>query len=583
MAQMEIIYVVGGDLIPDDTPETGLIRVTGTALGEVHVHDMGMATVVGTDGGAELTKAVAVGGNDGSNFNILGVAADGSIDANLVVGDIEIGAVELKNASTDERASIEAANTARTTATKVLATQNVDAFGEVMAAADLVSVRDTNIERYLEIDEVEGSDIGNWVAGTDVANIALSTEHIPHEGKADCIEMDKTGGTQTTAIMSKTIAVDGSAFEGPTLLEMAVKHGNYTNVASIICRLGTDGSNYHEYAIDPVDFATGEWVRIEFNVWAGLQTGTGLDMSTITYIALGVVMDAAANTIADVQFEEVRFLSAPAVSSAPVAITNDIGAVTRVTKVGSAAGPVWPKDSGNKDAGTPRVVIATDDVNQSAIKTAVEKIPALGTAVMAGAAPVTLATDDTMMVALDASVDIVAGDTTSMDAKMAALGTAAMAASSPVTLATDDTQYGAVGAAADVDGNIHGQLRTIGEAAEGHGLAYPVIDSVFNVALTGPADTANTALVADPGSDKRICVMGWYGTADTDAGTIAFQDEDDTVITAAMAVLLGGQYGAVSNDVRFPAMVVVANKALEIDTVTAGFDGRIYGYIEDVS
>ena len=49
----------------------------------------------------------------------------------LQAGDIEIGAVELKDSATDSRASIEAANTARTTATKVVATQNVDAAGKV--------------------------------------------------------------------------------------------------------------------------------------------------------------------------------------------------------------------------------------------------------------------------------------------------------------------------------------------------------------------------------------------------------------------------------------------------------------------
>lgn len=48
-------------------------------------------------------------------------------------------------------------------------------------------------------------------------------------------------------------------------------------------------------------------------------------------------------------------------------------------------------------------------------------------------------------------------------AKTPALGTAAMAAAAPFTLATDDTQFGAVGAAKDVAGNVHGQLRYIGE------------------------------------------------------------------------------------------------------------------------
>jgi hypothetical protein len=56
------------------------------------------------------------------------------VDATLEVGDIEIGAVELKDAASDSRASVEAANTARTTATKVIAVQHVDAAGGVLAA-----------------------------------------------------------------------------------------------------------------------------------------------------------------------------------------------------------------------------------------------------------------------------------------------------------------------------------------------------------------------------------------------------------------------------------------------------------------
>jgi len=50
--------------------------------------------------------------------------------------------------------------------------------------------------------------------------------------------------------------------------------------------------------------------------------------------------------------------------------------------------------------------------------------------------------------------------------ELLALGTGTMATSRAVTVATDDTQFGAVGAAADVDGNVHGQLRSIGEAVE---------------------------------------------------------------------------------------------------------------------
>ncbi len=62
----------------------------------------------------------------------------GGITATIAAGDIEIGAVELKNASTDDRASITAANTARTTGTLVLAVQTVDATGNVQSATPVL-------------------------------------------------------------------------------------------------------------------------------------------------------------------------------------------------------------------------------------------------------------------------------------------------------------------------------------------------------------------------------------------------------------------------------------------------------------
>jgi len=68
-------------------------------------------------------------------------------EVTLDASDIEIGAVELKNASTDDRASIEAANTARTTATKVLAVQHVAANGSPQPSgvvADPIYVKDTS-------------------------------------------------------------------------------------------------------------------------------------------------------------------------------------------------------------------------------------------------------------------------------------------------------------------------------------------------------------------------------------------------------------------------------------------------------
>ncbi len=67
---------------------------------------------------------------------------------------------------------------------------------------------------------------------------------------------------------------------------------------------------------------------------------------------------------------------------------------------------------------------------------------------------------------VDAAGNTLLGTIDADTSNIPAQGTAAMAGATPVTLATDDTQYGAVGAVADVDGNVHGQLRFIGEAVD---------------------------------------------------------------------------------------------------------------------
>jgi len=98
---------------------------------------------VRTARGEAEAHMVLVGGTDGTNAIPLKVNADGELPVNLEASDIEIGAVELKNATTDDRAEIGDANTARTTGTHVIAVQHVDADGEVLDASDLEALGDT--------------------------------------------------------------------------------------------------------------------------------------------------------------------------------------------------------------------------------------------------------------------------------------------------------------------------------------------------------------------------------------------------------------------------------------------------------
>ena len=91
----------------------------------------------------------------------------------LTAGDIEIGAVELKDAATDSRASIEAANTARTTATKVVAVQHVDATGAVLPASPVLGAGSALVGK-VGIDQTTPGTTNKVSIGTD-GTVAINT------------------------------------------------------------------------------------------------------------------------------------------------------------------------------------------------------------------------------------------------------------------------------------------------------------------------------------------------------------------------------------------------------------------------
>jgi len=265
---------------------------------------------------------------------------------------------------------------------------------------------------------------------------------------------------------------------------------------------------------------------------------------------------------------------------------------------------------------TATVVVATQNVD------AAGRVLNVGSAAMAASAPVTVATDDTQFGAVGAAASATGGvhaqlrsiadntDTlpttigrlaaasslstalsTEDAAKVPALGVAASAAASPVVLASDDAQLGAVGAAADVDGHVHGQLRSIGEAVEiiddavaaNAGAPTKIVNVGATVESTVPTELTDGQLGAlwiD--TFKRLVLKGYNlgaGSLDTSEVAPALTMTSTgtwTTLTAAgnTAVIDFSQYNALS------VQVVVA----AIDTsVTYGIygsnDGTNFGII----
>jgi len=93
--------------------------------------DMNIPLVAGQVIAGKYTSGLPTFTN--GQYGLLRLTADGKLmtDAVLETGDIEIGAVELKNGSSDVRAIINAANTARTTGDTTLVMQHIDAAANV--------------------------------------------------------------------------------------------------------------------------------------------------------------------------------------------------------------------------------------------------------------------------------------------------------------------------------------------------------------------------------------------------------------------------------------------------------------------
>jgi hypothetical protein len=110
-----------------------------------------------------------------------------------------------------------------------------------------------------------------------------------------------------------------------------------------------------------------------------------------------------------------------------------------------------------------------------------------------------------------------------------------------------------------------------------NGPGVPTIDSYTQVAISAVTG-ANQSLIAAPGANKQIWVYG-IAISNTTAGTVAFQDEDDTALTGAFAFAdKGGMAIPPSGNFAMPLFKVATNKALEADVTTGTINGFItYG------
>lgn len=161
---------------------------------------------------------------------------------------------------------------------------------------------------------------------------------------------------------------------------------------------------------------------------------------------------------------------------------------------------------------------------------------------------------------------VVATQNVDANGKVLNVGTAAMAASAPVTIATNDTQFGSVGAAADVDGNVHSQLRSIGEAVEimddwdesDRAKVNPIAGQAGVAAGSGATD-ALTQRVVSATDDPAVVLLG---TIDADTSTIAGDTtsiDNKTPVLGSAAMAASTPVTMATDDVHMGAVGAAAD------------------------
>src|SRR5690606_20431580 len=114
---------------------------------------------------------------------------------------------------------------------------------------------------------------------------------------------------------------------------------------------------------------------------------------------------------------------------------------------------------------------------------------------------------------------------------------------------------------------------TLPRSQSGPGQPGTAIDSYTHAAFNLAA--GNNQVLVSSAADKQIWVYGIGFTVNV-AGTVSFQDEDDTAITGVMQIgATGGMVVSPSGNFSMPIWKLATNKDLEVDVVTSELDGWI--------
>jgi len=494
-------------------PTTHRLKVEGTIASNTGVID------------GEAVEAADIGtlilGTDGSNYQVLKVNSDGELAINLETSDIQIGSVELKDSDSAALANIKAANTARTTATVVLATQAIDATGAVLSTSALATSANQLADGHaVTIDNISSNEV--YVRGSGTA------------GSADAAVLTIQGIASMTALsVTESSPISGFA---TSALQLADGHNvtvdNISTNEIYVRGGGTAGSPQ-----------AGEVLAVQ-----GISSGTAMavtESSPISGFATSSnqLADGHNVTVDNISTNEIYVRgggTAGSPQAGEVLAIQGIASGTNIQVIGTvtATSDSDPDLDGTALLGTHALLSGRSDVNTTVGITAEDS------------------THNAIHVAISDGEGIANVDASNRLGVIADLGSTDNAVLDNIALYTAGSET----ALEKIDGAIIGP-------------AEPTIYSITQFAINLNA-AANQVLVSSAAS-KQIWVYAVAYTCSV-AGTVSFQDEDDTAVTGIMdhAANSGLSMGP-SGNFAMPIWKLGTDKDLEVDVVTAAIDGFI--------
>ena len=230
---------------------------------------------------------------------------------------------------------------------------------------DLTSWHELRTRDQRAIDIQNCNDYTDFTAfNSDTNNLADSLNHVFGSG---AVSFDKVNGAANTVFGAITASVSNlnisDIFEDGSFVNMLLYVTSTADISYAFIRLGTDGSNYNEWRWDGTSLNSGEWnILRQPTAHPNSYAGNGWDSTDIQYLCVGVALNAETDTLSGIIVDHIGFVGGR-VTDTQIDASISSSVNTPNINVHRMGGTPTDTNSGNKSAGTQRVVIATDDVN----------------------------------------------------------------------------------------------------------------------------------------------------------------------------------------------------------------------------